>query len=264
MRYPRIFATSNGESRFEDVAVALEATQLVPGRPAVEVGPAVATSAATLLHLGADWEATWHPTPKHWFCVTLEGEIECTTSDGETRRFGPGSIYFLDDTTGKGHSSRVIGGADWFGVGVDLVETKPQREDDKAVVARFTEEVTNRRHFDVFDELVAADFVLHSALLGEVRGSAAYKQSVLSTLNACPDLHATVDDLIGAEADTVVVRLTYRGTDTGGFLRGYPATGKPFVFAAIYIWRLSGGRLAELWQEADRVRLMQQLGLLAE
>jgi hypothetical protein len=96
MQYPRIFATPDGESRFEDIGVPLEATQLVPGRPAVEVGPEIATSAATLLHLGADWEATWHPTPKHWFCVTLAGELECTTSDGEMRRFGPGSIYFLE------------------------------------------------------------------------------------------------------------------------------------------------------------------------
>jgi len=61
-----------------------------------------------------------------------------------------------------------------------------------------------------------------------------------------------------------VVRLTYRGTDTGGFVRGYPATGKPFEFGAIYIWRLADGTLAELWQEADRARLMQQLGFLAQ
>jgi hypothetical protein len=76
MKYPRIFATADGESHFEDLSVPLEATQLVPGRPAVEVGPAIATSAATFLHLGANWAATWHPTPKHWFCVTLAGEIE--------------------------------------------------------------------------------------------------------------------------------------------------------------------------------------------
>jgi hypothetical protein len=43
----------------------------------------------------------------------------------------------------------VIGGADWFGVGVDLVATKPGCEDDKAIVARFTEEVTNRRPRDI-------------------------------------------------------------------------------------------------------------------
>lgn len=264
MKYPRIVATADDESHFEDIDIPFEATELVPGRAAVEVGPAIPTRAATFLHLGADWEAAWHPTPKHWFCVTLAGEMECTTSDGETRRFGPGSIYFLDDATGKGHYSHVIGGADWFGVGVDLAQTKPEREDGKAIVARFMEEVTNQRHFEVFDELVASDFVLHSALLGEVHGSEAYKLGVLSALNACPDLHATVEGLLSAERQTVVLRLTYRGTDTGGFLRGYPATNKPFEFGAMYIWRLRDGKLAELWQEADRVRLMQQLGFLAQ
>jgi predicted ester cyclase len=90
-----------------------------------------------------------------------------------------------------------------------------------------------------------------------------FPAALLGLLNPCPDFHATIEDLIGAENDTVVTRLTYRGTDTGGFVRGHAATGKAFEFGAIYIWRLANGKLAELWQEADRVRLMQQLGLLA-
>jgi len=31
-----------------------------------------------------------------------------TASDGETRRFGPQSLLFVEDTTGKGHKSRVV------------------------------------------------------------------------------------------------------------------------------------------------------------
>jgi predicted ester cyclase len=131
---------------------------------------------------------------------------------------------------------------------------------DKAVVRRLFDEAINQRRFDVLDEVVGTDFVLHSALLGEVHGGDAYKQSVLGLLNPCPDFRATVEDLIGADGDTVVTRLTYRGTDTGGFVRGRAATGKPFEFGAIYIWRLANGKLVELWQEADRMRLMQQLG----
>ena len=133
----------------------------------------------------------------------------------------------------------------------------------KAIVRRFFEKAVNQRQYEVIDELVASNFVLHSALLGEVHGGAAYKQSVLGLLEPCPDFHATVEDLIGAEGDTVVTRLTYRGTDTGGFVKNHTATGKPFEFGAIYIWRLVDGNLAELWQEAGRIRLMQQLGLLA-
>ena len=48
-------------------------------------------------------------------------------------------------------------------------------EAHKAIVRRFFEQAVNRRLYDVIDELVASDFVLHSALLGEVYGGGAYK-----------------------------------------------------------------------------------------
>jgi hypothetical protein len=46
----------------------------------------------------------------------------------------------------------------------------------------------NARHYGVLDELLASDFVVHSAVLGEVRGADAYKQSVLALLEPCPRL----------------------------------------------------------------------------
>lgn len=132
----------------------------------------------------------------------------------------------------------------------------------KTVIRRLFEEVINQRNYDLLDELVAPDFVLHSVILGEVHGGAAYKQGVLALLDPCPDFHATVEDLIAGENNTVIARLTYRATDTGGFVKGHAPTGKPFEFTAIYLWRLANGKVAELWQEADRLRMMQQLGLL--
>jgi steroid delta-isomerase-like uncharacterized protein len=136
-------------------------------------------------------------------------------------------------------------------------------EDNKTIVRRLFEEGVNARRYDVLDELLTPDFVLHSAILGEVHGREAYKQSVRALLDPCPDFRASIEDLIGAEQDAVVARLTYRGTDTGGFVRGHAATGRAFEFTAIYLWRLARGQLAELWQEADRVRLLQQLGILS-
>jgi hypothetical protein len=79
--------------------VPTQLAQVVPGRPAVESSAAIPTSNATLLHLGADWDGARHPTPKRWFVVTLAGDAEITTSDGKTRRFGPGGLLSLDDTT---------------------------------------------------------------------------------------------------------------------------------------------------------------------
>ncbi len=42
----------------------------------------------------------------------LNGEIEAEVSDGEVRRFGPGSITLVEDMLGKGHASRVVGATD--------------------------------------------------------------------------------------------------------------------------------------------------------
>ncbi|MGH7771163.1 MAG: hypothetical protein ACREQA_02875 [Candidatus Binatia bacterium] len=36
-------------------------------------------------------------------------EIEVEIGDGTVRRFGPGDIMLADDTTGRGHITRVVG-----------------------------------------------------------------------------------------------------------------------------------------------------------
>lgn len=122
MRYPRTFATPDGESHFEDVEVQHETVTVVPGRPAFNVGVAIGTAASELLQIPADWDGDWHPTPRRWFVVTLSGELQITTSDNETRTFGPGAMCLFDDTTGKGHNTRVIGGTEWIGLGVTLAD----------------------------------------------------------------------------------------------------------------------------------------------
>jgi hypothetical protein len=117
VKYTRTVATDDGGSRFEDVEVTTQATAVVPGRPAVGSSAAIATAGATFLQLGVGWaDDDWHPSPKRWFVVTLAGEVEVTTTDGETRRFGPGSLWLIEDTTGRGHNTRVL--SDWTGFGV--------------------------------------------------------------------------------------------------------------------------------------------------
>jgi hypothetical protein len=46
----------------------------------------------------------------------MSGELEVEVSDGEIRRFSAGSLVLLEDTTGKGHLTRVVGST-----GVDAV-----------------------------------------------------------------------------------------------------------------------------------------------
>ena len=52
----------------------------------------------------------------------LAGELEVTVSDGEVRRFGPGSAILAEDTGGKGHFSRVVGSERVFIAALPLKE----------------------------------------------------------------------------------------------------------------------------------------------
>jgi uncharacterized cupin superfamily protein len=45
-----------------------------------------------------------HPTPAIQFGIVLQGTFSITTTDGETRRLRPGSVFRLEDTSPcKGH-----------------------------------------------------------------------------------------------------------------------------------------------------------------
>jgi predicted ester cyclase len=74
---------------------------------------------------------------------------------------------------------------------------------------------------------------------------------------AFPDLHINLEDLV-AEADRVVVRLTFEGHHRGRF-RGIEPTGRAVRFGAIRIYRLADGKVVEMWAEQDALGLVQQL-----
>ena len=52
----------------------------------------------------------WHPAPRRQYVISLEGQIEIGLGDGSTHRYGPGDARLVEDTTGQGHTTRVVGG----------------------------------------------------------------------------------------------------------------------------------------------------------
>jgi roadblock/LC7 domain-containing protein/ketosteroid isomerase-like protein len=72
-----------------------------------------------------------------------------------------------------------------------------------------------------------------------------------------PDASFDVDDLLIAE-DRIVALATIRGTQTGSVL-GVPATGTALEFSGIFVGRVAGGKVAELWGQFDLVAAGLQL-----
>ena len=132
--------------------------------------------------------------------------------------------------------------------------------ENKAIVRRLMEETINQKNLDVFDELVAPDFVNHSAPPGAPSTREAWKQSVAMMGAALPDAHLHIEDEI-AEGDRVTTRFTIHGTHQGE-LMGIPATGRQVNFGSIHIARVAGGRIVERWYEFDMMGMMVQLGVV--
>lgn len=107
--YLRIFADDEGDSHFEDMEVTFELADFVPPAPAVlmsSLEPAVKYGFERV-HPG--WHGEWHPVPQRVLAIYLAGEGEMEASDGEVRALKPGTVLLAEDTTGKGHTSRVTG-----------------------------------------------------------------------------------------------------------------------------------------------------------
>ena len=135
-------------------------------------------------------------------------------------------------------------------------------EQNKALVRRFLDQVYNNARRDVIDELIADDFVDHSAPPGQGPGAAGTRQMYDLYRTAFPDLRVEIHALV-AENDVVVGRVTFMGTSQGP-LMGSPPTGKPVQIASMVIIRVRDGRFVERWEQMDLLGLMLQLGIVAQ
>jgi len=107
--FTRLHASPDGETHLDDVAVDTTPESVGPGLPGRARGAPVAVTDWTMLRMEPGYFNDWHPAPRRQFVIVCSGELEITTSAGETRPFGPGSVFLAEDTSGKGHQTRAVG-----------------------------------------------------------------------------------------------------------------------------------------------------------
>lgn len=112
MNFTRLYEDEAGESHFEDCEEKMSLLEFAPPASPVFVTDAEEAKRLLFVRIPADWSGGWHPAPKRQFFFCLSGTIEIRASDGETRTFLPGSVIFAEDTSGKGHKTRAVGGVD--------------------------------------------------------------------------------------------------------------------------------------------------------
>ena len=103
MKIVRLYTGADNESHFEDIEIALNP---IGHMQASELQPThgIMFRSSPPSHL-----SDYHPVPKRQYVITLSGQVEIETGDGMIRRFGTGDVMLAEDTTGRGHITRVVG-----------------------------------------------------------------------------------------------------------------------------------------------------------
>ena len=129
-------------------------------------------------------------------------------------------------------------------------------EENKLLVKRYLE-LWNTGDPAIADEIFAPNYVDHLHPNSEP-GPESVKQEVASFRAAFPDVHATIEQMIG-EGDIVAFRFVLRGTHQGQF-DPFPPTGQEVVLTGMDFVRIVDGKLVELWSSQDTLSWVQQLG----
>jgi hypothetical protein len=105
MQVVRIYTGPDDESHFQDVVVELEDLG-ARGR----ISAPWPASGVQFRAVDGDYHLDFHVAPRRQLVVNLTGSVEIETGTGERRVLGPGTILLAEDTTGRGHISRNVGG----------------------------------------------------------------------------------------------------------------------------------------------------------
>jgi len=122
-------------------------------------------------------------------------------------------------------------------------------------VRTFVERVWNGRNYEAAADLYGENYVNPFG-----SGPAARVEPIRRYHEAFPDVHLDIEELIVA-GDTVVLRVTFRGTDTGGYV-GRPATGRAVDEWVVTIMHFEGDKVVREWIGADKLGLFIQLGVV--
>ncbi len=130
---------------------------------------------------------------------------------------------------------------------------------NKSLARRYFDEIWNRKDANAIDDLVAEDVAGHVNDV-DLQGRDILRKRLQAHTTIYSDSRFAIADVI-AEEDKVLVRWNFSGRFTGEFM-GRSGSGEQVTASGMNLFRIAGGRIAELWVNADDLGELQQLGVL--
>ena len=102
----RVFTGPDNQTHAEELEL-----KFTPGSPA-EVFKMMQVTGSELHRTAGGSVDDWHRAPRRQYVITLSGRGEIEVAGGKKISVGPGNIDLVEDTTGKGHITKVVGTED--------------------------------------------------------------------------------------------------------------------------------------------------------
>lgn len=127
--------------------------------------------------------------------------------------------------------------------------TSEQEKRNEALAVRYHDDIFQKGKLEVADEILSPEFVIRNPVLPEDlrKGPEGTKKYASAVITAVPDRKLVHHDIL-SKGDKVLIRWTNSGTNTGP-LFGNPPTGKTYVATGFDLFRISDGKIKELWQQ---------------
>jgi steroid delta-isomerase-like uncharacterized protein len=131
--------------------------------------------------------------------------------------------------------------------------------DNKKIILHYLLEIINDRKLDSLGDVFAEKFIRHD--LNDSTDTwmtiPDQKKRLSDLFHAFPDFHYTVTDII-AEADKVVVRTVFQGTQKNTFMKT-ESSGNRVNVSEIIFYRLENGKIVERWTQLDLYGLFKEM-----
>jgi hypothetical protein len=123
-----------------------------------------------------------------------------------------------------------------------------QEEQRNADLAHRWRDIFQKKDLSVVDETVLPDFVWRNPSLPPdlQHGPGSPKKIASSIIDAMPNRQITHDEVI-VKGDRVIIRWTMTGTPKKEVI-GIPSGDKPVTVTGMDLFRISGGKIVEMWQ----------------
>jgi steroid delta-isomerase-like uncharacterized protein len=129
---------------------------------------------------------------------------------------------------------------------------------NERVVEAFLQDVINEHNGDHAINYLNPGMQWSGGTVGTVTGSANVAGLFASVVAAFPDAHITINDIF-AQGDQVVVRVVVSGTQEGAIL-GIPASGRFVQWDGVDVYRLSDGKISNIWAGDDWTAILNDTG----